>query len=485
MHRIVVVGGGAGGLELATRLGDRYGRGKRAENASVHVTLVDRYPTHVWKPLLHEVAAGSLDPFTQELPYAAQARWHGFDFQQGELKKLDRAAKRITLSAIADDDGAELLPQREIGYDTLVIAIGSTTHFFGVQGAKENSIALDTVPQAERFRKRLIAACVRAEYRTEHPGEQKAAQQSEAEAEAGQPAAAVDFAQAQAQAEARAHAQAQAAAAQPDGPRIQVAIVGGGATGVELSAELRNTAHVLSAYGLHKLDPRHDIGIVLIEAGPRILPALQERVSTATTELLTKLGVQVMVGETVAEVAPGLVRTASGKTLRADLTVWAAGIKAPAVLGELDGLPVNRLGQLVVRRTLQTEIDDDIFALGDCAACPWPGNERNVPPRAQAAHQQASFLLKVIADRLAGRPLQAFTYRDFGSLVSLGHFSAVGNLMGGVIGGNMLIEGLFARFMYMSLYRLHIAALHGYARMVLDTFAHWLHRTTSPRVKLH
>jgi len=474
MHRFIVVGGGAGGLELATRLGNRYGASRRNGDARAQVTLVDRYPTHIWKPLLHEVAAGSMDPFTQELPYAAQARWHGFDFQQGELTKLDRAAKRITLSAIADDDGAELLPQREIGYDTLVIAIGSTTHFFGVQGAKENSIALDTVPQAERFRKRLIAACVRAEYRTEHLGEQKAAQpQGEA----------LDFAQAQAQAEAQAHAQA--AAAQPDGPRIQVAIVGGGATGVELSAELRNTAHVLSAYGLHKLDPRHDIGIVLIEAGPRILPALQERVSTATTELLTKLGVQVMVGETVAEVAPGSVRTASGKTLRADLTVWAAGIKAPAVLGELDGLPVNRLGQLLVRRTLQTEIDDDIFALGDCAACPWPGNERNVPPRAQAAHQQASFLLRVIADRLAGRPLQEFTYRDFGSLVSLGHFSAVGNLMGGVIGGSMLIEGLFARFMYMSLYRLHIAALHGYARMVLDTFAHWLHRTTSPRVKLH
>jgi NADH:ubiquinone reductase (H+-translocating) len=208
-------------------------------------------------------------------------------------------------------------------------------------------------------------------------------------------------------------------------------------------------------------------------------------VSTATAELLTKLGVKLMIDETVAEVAPGLVRTASGKTVRADLTVWAAGIKAPAILSQLDGLPVNRLGQLSVRRTLQTEIDDNIFALGDCAACAWPGNERNVPPRAQAAHQQASFLLKAFAARLENRPLPEFTYRDFGSLVSLGHFSAVGNLMGGVIGGNMLIEGLFARFMYMSLYRLHIAALHGYARMVLDTFAHWLRRTTLPRVKLH
>jgi NADH:ubiquinone reductase (H+-translocating) len=450
MHRFIVVGGGAGGLELATRLGDRYGSRRKDGAARALVTLVDRYPTHIWKPLLHEVAAGSMDPFTQELEYAAQARWHGFEFQQGELGGVDRAAKRITLAPLLDDDGAELLPQRELEYDTLVIAIGSTTHFFGVQGADEYSIALDTVDEAERFRKRLIAACMRAEHR---------------------PHETVECA-------------ASGASLEPE-PRIQVAIVGGGATGVELSAELRNTAQVFSAYGLHKLDPRNDIGIVLIEAGPRILPALQERVSTATSELLTKLGVKQMVGETVAQVAPGFVRTASGTTVRADLTVWAAGIKAPSVLTKLDGLTVNRLGQLCVRRTLQSEIDDHIFALGDCAACPWPGNERNVPPRAQAAHQQASFLLKAFARRLDGKPLPEFTYRDFGSLVSLGHFDAVGNLMGGVIGGSLLVEGLFARFMYMSLYRLHIAALHGYPRMVLDTVAHWLRRTTLPRVKLH
>ncbi|KDB09318.1 NADH dehydrogenase [Burkholderia sp. lig30] len=448
MHRFIIVGGGAGGLELATRLGDRYGaRGSRPARALV--TLVDRYPTHIWKPLLHEVAAGSMDPFTQELEYAAQARWHGFEFQQGALVALDRGAKRITLSAVNDSDGAALLPQRTLEYDTLVIAIGSTTHFFGVQGAQEHAIALDTVAEAERFRKRLIAACMRAEHQNHEPVESPA-----------DPSAPVE-------------------------PRIQVAIVGGGATGVELSAELRNTAQVLSAYGLHKLDPRHDVGIVLIESGPRILPALRERVSTATAELLEKLGVRLMMAERVTEVAPGLVRTASGKTVRADLTVWAAGIKAPPVMAQLDGLEVNKIGQLSVRRTLQTVTDDNVFALGDCAACAWPGNERNVPPRAQAAHQQASFLLKALSCRLEGRPLPEFTYRDFGSLVSLGHFSAVGNLMGGLIGGNMLVEGLFARFMYMSLYRLHVAALHGYPRMMLDTVAHWLRRTTLPRVKLH
>ena len=452
MHRFIVVGGGAGGLELATRLGDRYGKRKRSRAPRALVTLVDRYPTHIWKPLLHEVAAGSMDPFMQELPYAAQARWHGFEFQQGELVGLDRTAKRITLAPLLDDDGAELLPSRDIEYDTLVIAIGSATHYFGVQGAEEHSIALDTVWQAERFRKRLIAACVRAEHHEQWTVESGPVASPQSE------------------------------------PRVQVVIVGAGATGIELSAELRNTAKVLSAYGLHKLDPSRDIGIVVVEAGPRILPALPERVSNATAGLLRRLGVKLMTGERVAEVAPGLVRTASGKTIRADLTVWAAGIKAPAVLGKLDRLHVTNLGQLTVRRTLQTQFDDNIFALGDCAACPCSGRQgdgRIVPPRAQAAHQQASFLLRALADRLEGRQLPEFTYRDSGSLVSLGHSSAVGNLMGGLVGGSMLVEGLLARFMYMSLYRLHIAGLHGYPRMMLDTVAHWLRRVTLPRVKLH
>jgi NADH dehydrogenase len=451
MHRFIIVGGGAGGLELATRLGDKFGSADGKRTPRARVTLIDRNSTHIWKPLLHEVAAGSLDPFSQELPYAAQARWHGFEYQQGDLLGIDRTAKRVTLGPLLDDEAGEVVPQRDLEYDTLIVAIGSTTAFFGVQGAQENSLALDTVDQAELFRKRLITACIRADYRAQEP--------STASTDAG-----------------------------PKQPRIQVAIVGGGATGVELSAELRNTAQVLHAYGLHKLDPKHDVGIVLIEAGPRILPALPERVSTATAELLDKLGVKVMTGETVAEVSRGSIRTASGKTIAADLTVWAAGIRAPAVLSTLDGLTTNRLGQLIVRGTLQTEIDDNVFALGDCAACAWPGGEkegRNVPPRAQAAHQQASFLLKSLERRLEDKPLPDYTYRDFGSLVSLGHFSAVGSLMGGLIGGNMLIEGLFARFMYQSLYRMHIAALHGWARMALDTVAHWLRRSTAPRVKLH
>jgi NADH dehydrogenase len=380
-----------------------------------------------------------MDPHTHQLAYAAQANWHGFEFQQGELLGLDRAARCIRVGAVIDEDGIEVLPERRIAYDTLVLAIGSVTNFFNVPGA-QFALPLDTTEQADRFRRRLISACMRAEARrSEGPGR----------------------------------------------PTVSVSIIGAGATGVELSAELRNTAQVLNAYGLHDMDPRHDIRIHLVEAGPRILPALPERVAAGITGLLQKLDVDVLTGERVVEVTANSVRTASGRTLPSDLTVWAAGITAPKVLASLDGLALGRGGLLAVRQTLQTETDPDVYAFGDCAACAWRATGGLVPPRAQSAHQQASFLKHALLDRLEGRPLPEFHFQDFGSLVSLGHFSAMGNLMGGLIGGNVLLEGLIARLMYSSLYRMHVLALHGMRRMLLDTVGHWLRSKTTPRVKLH
>src|SRR3954470_16658196 len=105
MHRIVVVGGGAGGLELATSLGDRYGK-----RGGMHVTLVDRSRTHLWKPLLHEVAAGSMDIHAHQLDYLAQARWHHFTFALGALEALERQARHIRIAPVTDDEGVDILP---------------------------------------------------------------------------------------------------------------------------------------------------------------------------------------------------------------------------------------------------------------------------------------------------------------------------------------------------------------------------------------
>jgi NADH dehydrogenase len=220
-----------------------------------------------------------------------------------------------------------------------------------------------------------------------------------------------------------------------------------------------------------------------------VLPALPPRLSQATEDLLRQLGVDVCTNAKVAEVQAGGVRLTDGRLLPAELVVWAAGVKAPDFLKDIAGLETNRINQLVVKPTLQTSRDDNVFALGDCAACAWPqanqGQGGFVPPRAQAAHQQALHMVKQIRRRLAGKPLLDYRYRDFGSLVSLGEFSTVGNMMGGLIGGSLMVEGLFARLMYLSLYKMHELALHGLPKVALDTLARLIVRRTEPHVKLH
>jgi hypothetical protein len=232
--------------------------------------------------------------------------------------------------------------------------------------------------------------------------------------------------------------------------------------------------------------PKKNSSPIYIEAADRILPALPPRLSDSATRLLAKLNVNVRTSARVAEVLPEGVRLASGEVIPAELVVWAAGVKAPEFLRDLGGLETNRINQLVVLPTLQTTRDENIFAIGDCAACPWVGKEGAlVPPRAQGAHQQASHMVKQIERRLCNEPLAPWRYRDFGSLVSLGEYSVVGNLMGGLSGGSLWIEGWFARMMYLSLYKMHELALHGFWKVTLDTAARVITRRTEPHVKLH
>ena len=434
VHRIVVVGGGAGGLELVTRLGNKFGRKGRA-----HITLIDKARTHFWKPHLHEIAAGSIDVNIHATNYLAQSHWHGFRYRIGEMVGLDRTRKEVQVAAVHDDEGVPITPPYSRAYDTLVIATGSQTNDFGTPGVAQHAIALETPKQAERFHSRLVNACIRA------------------------------------------HVQG----TENDPQQVDVAIIGAGATGVELAAELHRAMRTLVSYGLDRIDPERDIRIHLIEAGPRILPALSERIATAAAELLGRLGIQVRSGTRVTGVTEEGVQLANGEFLPAQLVVWAAGVKAPDWMRELAGLETNHLNQLVVLPTLQTTRDPSIFALGDCAAAPWLGREGNVPPRAQAAHQQATHIANQITRQLHGQPLRPWQYHDFGSLVALGEHQTVGSLMGGLIGGNLWVEGLFARAMYVSLYKMHEVSVHGAWKTALGTASRALTRSKEPRVKLH
>lgn len=434
LPRITIVGGGAGGLELAVKLGRKLGKTGKA-----HITLVDAERTHLWKPLLHQVAAGTLDTHADELEYLALARTHCFHFRLGRMDGLNRDKKEIYLAPTYDDGGEEILPRQSVPYDTLVLALGSQTNDFGTPGVRDHTIMLDSPDAAERFHKRLINSCLRAQTKAKQPG-------------AG---------------------------------RFTVTIIGGGATGVELSAELHMTAKILSTYGLANFDPEKDLRIVIVDAAPRVLQALPERLSRAVAHELRELDIEIHTGEQVVEVTKEGVKMASGKIIPSGIVVWAAGIKVPDFMKDIDGLETNRINQLVVKRTLQTTRDPSVFAMGDCAACPLGDGKSTVPPRAQAAHQQATLLAKSLIRMLEGKSLLEFTYRDRGSLVSLGDYSAVGSLMGAIARGSVFIEGHIARWMYWWLHKHHQITVTGLFRTWLTTWAEAIDWARNPRIKLH
>lgn len=431
-HRIVIVGG-AGGLELATRLGDKFGKAKRAR-----VTLVDAKLTHLWKPLLHEVAAGTFGSHENNVDYIAQAHQHHFDYRLGRMDSLDRERREISLAPTLDEAGREFVPRRVLPYDTLVLAVGSVSNDFGIPGVREHCVFIDNREQADSFQHMVMRNYIHAQT---HPERSPAHQ-------------------------------------------LQVVIVGAGATGVELAAEVHNMARQLVIYGFDRINPEQDLKLVIIEAADRILSALPERLSEAAEKQLRKIGVDVYTGQRVTRVIAEGVQTHDGQFFHASHRVWAAGIRAPAFLQELAGLETNRLNQLAVKLTLQTTRDENIFAIGDCAACPQPGKDKPVPSTAQAAHQQAALLVKSIARRMQGKELPGFVYHDRSSLISLAHYTTVGSLMGNLT-GTLMIEGWFARLTYRMFYRLHQRALHGTLPMLLLMFSDFLQQRTQPRMKLH
>ena len=440
MQHIVIVGGGAGGLALATQLGKRLGKKKLAE-----ITLVDSARTHVWKPLLHQLAAGSFDTHAEEIEYLAQARWNHFKFRLGNLVGVDRINKTIALAPSYDDTGTEITPAQQVAYDTLVVAVGSQTNDFGTHGAAEHTIKLDNPQAAKRFNDRLINAFIRAQTVPRDAGS----------------------------------------------GRLSVVIVGGGATGVELAAELHSSARLLAHYGLDHIHPEKDLQIVVVEAAPRLLSQLPERLGKAAVRELRKLAIEVHTNEKVVEVAADHVKMASGKVIMSNLTVWAAGVKAADFLKGLgnddlgkNALETNKLNQLLVNGNLQSTRDENIYAFGDCAACQQPDGSW-VPPRAQAAYQQAMYLAHALTRPATDKKVAPFFYTDKGSLVSLSEYSSVGSLMGSLTRGSLFIEGRLAKLMYWGLHKQHQLALGGFKKTALITLSELLDRTYRPRIKLH
>ncbi|HJV25764.1 MAG TPA: NAD(P)/FAD-dependent oxidoreductase [Aromatoleum sp.] len=432
-HRIVIVGGGAGGLELAARLGKDLGRRGTAE-----IVLVDPQPVHVWKPLLHEMAAGTLSPDERGLDFLQQARRHHFRFYLGALTGLDRGQKRIKLAPLRDDAGEEIAPARTLWYDTLVIAVGGQDNDFGIRGVAEHTIPLNRPHDARQFHRKLLNRIARTEI--------------------------LDL-----------------------GP-VRITIVGGGATGVELAAELADASREIATYGTRLGSYPDAVKLHVIESGPRLLSSLPEFISEKAEQDLTAKGVVVLIARNVTEVRADAVVVSNGKAselIPSDLIVWAAGIRGPDLLARLDGLECNRLNQLIIRPTLQTTRDDDIFAIGDCTSLVTSTEGHSVPPTAQAAHQEAILLARSLARRLQGGTPLPFSFHERGSLISLGPKEAVGDVVEKSRGRVLEVQGVLARFSYWLLYRRRLATLVGLKKTLLAIVGSWFTDRAAPRVKLH
>lgn len=430
MKHIVVVGGGAGGLELVAKLAKSLGKKGRAK-----ITLVDRSRTHVWKPLLHEVAAGIINKSSDGVDYAVHAAKNGYHFQLGNMSGLDRLAKHISLDAVLDEDGNELIPARTVNYDYLVIAVGSVSNDFGTPGVREHCYMLDSLVQAERFHKALLNQLLRL-HQVDEPDQQ-----------------------------------------------LKVAIVGAGATGTELAAQLYHVANLAKSYGMPDMSSKR-LRLTIVEAGPRILPALPERIAQSAHQALEDLDVIVRQSTRVSEATHEGLKTSEGELIEADLTVWAAGVKAPDFFTELEGLELNRAQQVIVNPYLQSSADDDIFVIGD--ACGFEQEDGSwVPPRAQSAHQMADIALKNLQNLFADKPLVKYRYTDYGSLVHLSKYSTVGSLMGKLSNSSMFVEGTLARFVYISLYNMHQFAVHGYLKGMFVLLGRRVGNFVAPKLKLH
>lgn len=424
-HELVIVGGGVAGMEIASTLG------RKKSSNRLNITLIDRESAHVWKPMLHTIAAGTRDISQQQTSYMAQASRCGFSYQPGELEDIDTVAREVVLAPVLASDGRLMIPSRRLSYDTLIISVGSKANDFGTPGVEEHCYKIDSRIEANSFNNEVRIRLLQC-------------------------------------------------TAQDD--MLAIAIVGGGATGVELAAELVRLIELAEGYGAKGLAER--IGITLIESGDRLLAAFPEDISEATRLRLESIGVKVMLGARVEAVESDALVFADGTRVDSDLKVWAAGVKAPSFLSNLSDLEVNKNGQLVIRPSLQTTNNDYIYAIGDCSSLILSGESHPLPPTAQVAHQQAAHLIKHLpAAIFDGREVPDFSYKNFGSLVSLSDYDAFGSLgQFGFLEGTT-IRGRLAQFSHAMLYRSHQVRLHGYWRGWLLWIVDRLNKRTGASIR--
>jgi NADH dehydrogenase len=353
--RVVVVGGGFAGIEVA----------KGLRRADVDVTLIDRQNHHCFQPLLYQVATAALTSSDVAWPIRGiVGAQRNTTVQLAEVTGIDRAARVVHA-------GPASWP-----YDYLVLATGSTHSYFGNPEWGHFAPGLKTIEDAAYIRRRLLLAFERAEVATDEDEQRRL---------------------------------------------LTFVIVGGGPTGVELAGAVSELARKALPLDFRRIDPRRS-RILLVEAGPRLLPALPEHLSDYAARALTRKGVEVRVDERVEGVDDDGVETSEGR-IGTDTVIWAAGVVAsPAA--EWLGVPHDKSGRVAVGPDLSVEGDPRVFVIGDTATVR-DADDQPVPGIAPAAKQMGGYVAEVIRARVEGRAPAPFRYRHQGDLATIGRRSAV------------------------------------------------------------
>ncbi len=336
----------------------------------VEVTLLDRNLFHTFQPFLYQVATAGLNPGDVAYPARATVRqMPRTRFHLGELAGVEWEDRKAVLA-----DGQRL------AYDYLILALGASTNFFGIPGAEEHSLAIYTIPQAVHVRDHVFA---RLEER---------------------------------------------AACEPCTEPLRIVVVGGGPTGVEMAGTLAELRDALVGFGYPELN-RSDVRVVLVEMQGRTLGAFDERLSRYAAAELERRGVELRLGQTVAEVREDEVLLSSGELLSCAVTIWAAGVRAPALAGAL-GLAQGRSGRIAVEADLRPPGRPETFVVGDLSAAVM--GEGLVPQLAQPAIQEGRHAARQIGRLLEQRPTEPFVYHDKGNMATIGRRAAVLQLPIGV-----------------------------------------------------
>lgn len=426
MQKIVIVGGGVGGLKLAIKLGNKLGKTKKYK-----IILIDKQKGHIWKPILHKIASGTINYNYEIISYVSHAKKNNFSFILGEMTNINKKKKHITIKEKYDEKGKIIIPTKKIKFDILIIAIGSITNDFKIKGVLENCSFLDNQKQANKFYENMINKFQENLIKNK---------------------------------------------------KTEIAIIGGGLTGIELSTEILNTINKLEEYKFYKIN-KEKISITIIESENKILPKLPIKISKIVHKNLKKLKIHIKTDTKIKKIENQTVETEKNEKIKFDIITWTTGIKIPDFMKNIGGLKTNKNNQLIITETLQTKNNENIFAIGDCASYE---QENKTPPRAQNAHQMTKICYQNIILLLKkSRKLKKYKYKDYGYLISLSSFKTIGIFNKILFLKEIILNGIITKLIYFSLYKIHLISMHGFIKTILITITNIINKKIKPKIKLY